>query len=39
MACVQESTTCAAATGCMLGGVGVGALGEMMKGLGSALSR
>jgi hypothetical protein len=39
MACVQESTTCAAATGCMLGGVGVGALGEMMKGFGSALSR
>ncbi|MDB4935195.1 MAG: hypothetical protein JWP87_2167 [Labilithrix sp.] len=39
MACVQESNTCAAASGCMMGGVGMGALGEMMKGFGSALSR
>lgn len=39
MQCVQESTTCMAATGCMMGGVGMGALGEMMKGFGSAISR
>lgn len=39
MKCVEESTTCMAATGCMMGGVGVGALGEMMKGFGSALSK
>ena len=39
MSCVQESNSCAAATGCMMGGEGVGAIGEMMKGFGSALSR
>jgi len=39
MACVQESNTCAAASGCMMGGIGVGAVGELMKGVGSALSR
>lgn len=39
MACVEEAGSCTAAMGCMAGGVGVGALGEMMKGFGSALSR
>ncbi len=38
MACVEHSDTCMAATGCMMGGVGVSALGEMMKGFGEALS-
>jgi len=37
--CVEESTTCGAATGCMAGGVGMGAVGEMLKGFGSALSK
>ena len=39
MKCIEESDTCAAVTGCVMGGVGVGAMGEMMKGFGSALSR
>lgn len=39
MKCVEESNTCAAVTGCMMGGVGMGAMGEMMKGFGSALTR
>ncbi len=39
MDCVAEANSCMAATGCMMGGVGVGALGEMMKGFGSAISR
>jgi hypothetical protein len=38
-ACLAESSSCAAAAGCMGGGVGMGAMGEMMKGFGSALSR
>ncbi|HSO38081.1 MAG TPA: hypothetical protein VLT33_36385 [Labilithrix sp.] len=37
--CIEESNSCAAVTGCMMGGVGMGAMGEMMKGFGSALSR
>ena len=37
--CIEESTTCAAASGCMMGGVGVGALGELMKGFGTAMSK
>ncbi|MBS2016373.1 MAG: hypothetical protein JST00_26045 [Deltaproteobacteria bacterium] len=39
MECIQEANSCMAVSGCMAGGVGVGALGEMMKGFGSALSR
>lgn len=39
MDCIAESNSCMAATGCMAGGVGMGAVGEMMKGFGSALSR
>lgn len=37
--CLEESNSCGAATGCMAGGIGVGALGEMMKGFGSALQK
>lgn len=37
--CIDESSSCAAAAGCMMGGVGVGALGEMMKGFGTAVSK
>jgi len=39
MDCIAESNSCMAASGCMAGGVGMGAVGEMMKGFGSALSR
>ena len=39
MKCIEESNSCAAVSGCMMGGVGMGALGELMKGFGSALSR
>ena len=39
MKCVEESTTCMAATGCMMGGVGMGALGEFAKGFGTAISK
>ena len=35
--CIEESKTCAAIAGCTLGGIGVGAMGEFMKGFGSAL--
>jgi hypothetical protein len=38
IACIDQSTTCAAAVGCTVGGIGVGAAGEFMKGLGKALS-
>jgi hypothetical protein len=37
--CLAESHTCAAAQGCLSGGVGVGAVGEFLKGLGGALSK
>jgi hypothetical protein len=37
--CLDESKSCAAATGCMIGGAGVGSLGEFMKGFGTALSK
>jgi len=37
--CIAEARTCAAATGCISGGVGVGAMGEFLKGVGSALSK
>ena len=39
MKCIEESNSCAAVSGCMMGGVGMSAVGEMMKGFGSALSR
>ena len=39
MTCIGEASSCAAVAGCMMGGVGVGAMGEMLKGFGSALSR
>jgi hypothetical protein len=37
--CLTEAKTCAAASGCLSGGVGVGAAGEFLKGLGAALSK
>lgn len=37
--CTNEAKSCAAAAGCFAGGVGMGAVGEMMKGFGSALLR
>jgi hypothetical protein len=37
--CIAEAKTCAAATGCISGGIGVGALGEFLKGVGSSLSK
>lgn len=37
--CVQESNSCAAATGCWMGGVGVGAMGELLKGFGTAITK
>jgi hypothetical protein len=37
--CVAEANSCAAASGCMMGGAGVGTLGQMMKGFGDALSK
>jgi hypothetical protein len=36
--CLVDAKTCAAASGCLSGGVGMGAMGEFLKGLGSALS-
>jgi hypothetical protein len=36
--CVADATSCAAASGCVSGTVGMGAFGEFMKGFGSALS-
>jgi hypothetical protein len=37
--CVDESSSCAAAVGCWGGGVGLGAMGEMMKGFGNAMTQ
>jgi hypothetical protein len=37
--CLADAKTCAAASGCISGGVGMGAMGEFLKGLGSAISR
>jgi hypothetical protein len=37
--CVEESESCAAATGCLMGGVGMGVMGEMMKGFGNAMTK
>jgi hypothetical protein len=37
--CLVDAKTCAAASGCLTGGVGMGAMGEYLKGLGGALSR
>jgi hypothetical protein len=36
--CIADAKTCAAASGCISGGVGMGAMGEFLKGFGSALS-
>ncbi|HEY3816115.1 MAG TPA: hypothetical protein VGL81_03035 [Polyangiaceae bacterium] len=36
--CLADAKTCAAASGCISGGIGLGATGEFLKGLGSALS-
>jgi|SRR5579883_1202037 hypothetical protein len=37
--CIEESKTCMAAEGCLAGGVGVGAFGELLKGFGNALTK
>lgn len=37
--CIDEAASCAAVAGCLAGGVGVGAVGEALKGFGSALSK
>ena len=37
--CLGDAKTCAAASGCLSGGVGMGAMGEFLKGLGGALSK
>lgn len=36
--CIADAKTCAAAAGCMSGTVGLGTVGEFLKGVGSALS-
>jgi hypothetical protein len=36
--CLVDAKTCAAAQGCITGGVGMGAMGEFLKGLGTAMS-
>jgi hypothetical protein len=36
--CIADAKTCAAASGCISGGIGMGAAGEYLKGLGQALS-
>lgn len=38
-ACLGDAKTCAAASGCLSGGLGMGTVGEYLKGLGSALSK
>ena len=38
-ACLEGAKTCAAASGCLSGGLGMGTVGEYLKGLGSALSK
>lgn len=35
--CLGEAQTCAAAAGCVVGGIGGGMVGEFMKGLGKSL--
>lgn len=37
--CIDEASSCAAVAGCLAGGVGVGAIGEALKGFGTALSK
>ena len=37
--CIEEAQSCAAAAGCMVGGIGVGMTGEMLKGLGNAMTK
>jgi hypothetical protein len=39
VSCIAEAKTCAAASGCVSGGIGMGAVGEFFKGLGSAMSK
>lgn len=39
LSCIEETDTCLGATGCMVGGVGTGALIELGKGLGNALGK
>lgn len=39
LTCIQGADTCMAATGCMMGGVGVGAMKEMVKGFTDAVSK
>jgi hypothetical protein len=35
--CIDESTSCAAVAGCTAGGIGVGAIGEFLRGFGKSL--
>ena len=37
--CIDTAQSCVAVSGCLMGGIGVGAAGEMMKGFGTALSQ
>jgi len=37
--CVNEATTCGKAMGCVVGGVGVGTVKEVLKGVGDAVTR
>jgi hypothetical protein len=39
LACIEETDTCVGASGCMVGGVGAGALIEFGKGVGNALGK
>jgi hypothetical protein len=37
--CINEATTCGKAMGCVMGGVGIGAMKEFVKGVGDAVTR
>jgi len=37
--CINEATTCGKAMGCVVGGVGVGTVKEVLKGVGDAVTR
>ena len=39
LTCIEDANTCARATGCMIGGVGVGVAKELLDGIGDALRR
>lgn len=39
IACIDDAETCVAASGCMVGGIGVGVLEELVKGIGDAVRR